>query len=62
MPAQLCDACAEPIEEGPRCTHCGERVGRDDEADADKGFGRDSIAVAALCALATASLILLVLI
>jgi hypothetical protein len=60
MPDTLCDACSEPIGAGPRCTHCGERIGQDDEES--PGFGRDSIAVAALCALVAASLILLVLV
>lgn len=62
MSDTLCDACAEPLGEGPRCVHCGERINQDDETEDSRGFGGDSIAVAALCAVATASLILWVLV
>jgi hypothetical protein len=57
-----CPACAEdlPSEGAPRCVHCGERL-EDAQEAVSEGFGRDSIAVATLCCVATVVIILLAL-
>ena len=60
-----CPDCAEPAHDGaPRCAGCGTLLGERQNEDApepDRGYEGDSLIVAAVCVLATAALIVVLL-